>query len=81
MLMFVVVLFRTYSLKVDNSDVELVQKVHVPADAKERLVEAISIRTVSFERERAFASNQQNGCFDNRGFLVGVKGSMPRPIN
>ena len=60
LLTFVFILFNTYKFKPNNANlkVELVEQIPIPVGAVERMTEAISIRTVSFEEEVDFDSTQ-----------------------
>ena len=51
-------LFNTFTFNSSQLEVAVVDKVSVPAGAAQRLVEAIAIRTVSFEDEADFDSTQ-----------------------
>ena len=51
-------LFNTFTFNSSQLEVAVVDKVPVPAGAAQRFVEAIAIRTVSFEDEVDFDSTQ-----------------------
>ena len=59
LLLFVgLLIWNAVNYKPNQTEVEQVQKVTVPVGAADRMAEAISIRTVSFEDEADFDSTQ-----------------------
>jgi len=58
LLFIVYLLFNTFTFSSNQLEVNPVEKVDIPKGAVQRFVEAISIRTVSFENEADFDSTQ-----------------------